>query len=187
MNKVAVYGHCYVQLREGASAVREMVMVLVGSKIAPQRNWLPLLFHTIPVMESAHPPVFTLADSQQLLSRVQVTLLQPLLFQSIVLVVEGGWGGGGGGFIHLPLFICCFCPGHSLGLLLPERISDNKNTMNGTKLYSKKGCMFRNPFLCVQSLRRIKDKVPTFVQLQLQKYLGDALTHVHLTVCICTW
>ena len=117
MNKVAVYGHCYVQLREGASAVREMVMVLVGSKIAPQRNWLPLLFHTIPVMESAHPPVFTLADSQQLLSRVQVTLLQPLLFQSIVLVVEGGWGGGVGvssiclcsyaASVQVTLLACC--------------------------------------------------------------------------------
>lgn len=64
-----------MQLQEGASAVREMVMVLVGRKVAPQRMWLPLLFHTIAVMESVHPPVFTQTDSQQLLSRVQVLAL----------------------------------------------------------------------------------------------------------------
>ena len=75
-----------MQLQEAASAVSEMVMVLVGSKIAPQRTWLLLLFHTIPAMESAHPPVFTHADSQQLLSRVQVTRLRP---HAPGLVLEG--------------------------------------------------------------------------------------------------
>ncbi|KAL3157295.1 hypothetical protein ABBQ38_001525 [Trebouxia sp. C0009 RCD-2024] len=66
------------QLQEGASAVRDMVMVLIGCKIAPQQTWLPLLFHTIPVMESTHPPVFTHTDTQQLLSRLQeVTVWLP--------------------------------------------------------------------------------------------------------------
>ncbi|KAL3146174.1 hypothetical protein ABBQ32_002884 [Trebouxia sp. C0010 RCD-2024] len=59
------------QLQKGASAVRDMVMVLIGRKIAPQRTWLPLLFHTIPVMESTHPPVFSHTDTQRLLSRLQ--------------------------------------------------------------------------------------------------------------------
>ena len=65
-------------------------MVLVGSKIAPQRTWLPLIFHIISVMESAHPPVFTQADSLQLLSRVQVTLLLSLLFQTTTVGLGGG-------------------------------------------------------------------------------------------------
>lgn len=73
-----VVSDLYMQLQEGASAVRDMVMVLIGCKIAPQQTWLPLLFHTIPVMESTHPPVFTHTDTQQLLSRLQV-LLPPLL------------------------------------------------------------------------------------------------------------
>lgn len=64
-----------VQLQEGASSVREMVMKLVGRKVAPLRMWLPLLFHTIAIMDSVHPPVFTHTDSQQLLSRVQVLAL----------------------------------------------------------------------------------------------------------------
>lgn len=81
-----IFGCLYVQLQEGALAVREMMMVLVGNKMAPQRTWLPLLFHTIPVIESAHPPVFTQADSQQLLSRVQVTPSLPLLFQTTAAV-----------------------------------------------------------------------------------------------------
>lgn len=68
----------YMQLQKGASAVRDMVMVLIGRKIAPQRTWLPLLFHTIPVMESTHPPVFSHTDTQRLLSRLQV-LLPPLV------------------------------------------------------------------------------------------------------------
>ena len=63
-----------MQLQKGASAVCDVVMALVGCKIAPQRTWLHILFHTIPVLESCHPPVFSHKDVRQLLSRVQVRL-----------------------------------------------------------------------------------------------------------------
>ena len=82
-----------VQLQQGASAVRDMVMVLVGRKVAPQRTWLPLLFHTIPVMEGTHPPVFTHADTQQLLSRVQVMLAcccRKKTSERLLVVMTGG-------------------------------------------------------------------------------------------------
>ena len=86
-----------------------MVMVLVGSKIAPQRTWLLLLFHAIPAMESAHPPVFTHADSQQLLSRVQVTRLRP---HAPGLVLEGLQCHTASVYLCLPVFITCL-PSHS--------------------------------------------------------------------------
>ena len=61
-----------VQVQFEASSVRDMVMVLVGHKVAPQRMWLHILFHTIPIMEATHPPVFTHKGTQLLLTRVQV-------------------------------------------------------------------------------------------------------------------
>ncbi len=61
-----------MQVQSGAACVRDVVMILVGRKVAPQRLWLHLLFHTIPVMEATHPPVFSHKDTQLLLSRVQV-------------------------------------------------------------------------------------------------------------------
>ena len=61
-----------LQVRESAAAVRGVVMALVGCKAAAQHLWLPLLFHTIPVMEACHPTVFGYQDTQQLLARTQV-------------------------------------------------------------------------------------------------------------------
>ncbi len=54
-----------------------MVMVLVGRKAAPQRMWLHLLFHVIPVIEASHPPVFSHKDTQLLLTRLQVSHTLP--------------------------------------------------------------------------------------------------------------
>ena len=71
----------HMQLRQGASGVRDMVMALVGRKVAPQRTWLHILFQTISIMESSHPPVFSLKDTQQLLSRVQARFGLPYLLQ----------------------------------------------------------------------------------------------------------
>lgn len=59
------------QVQSAAVSVRDMVMVLVGRKAAPQRMWLHLLFHVIPVIEASHPPVFSHKDTQLLLTRLQ--------------------------------------------------------------------------------------------------------------------
>ena len=54
-------------------------MVLVGRKAAPQRMWLHLLFHVIPVIEASHPPVFSHKDTQLLLTRLQVSHFAKLI------------------------------------------------------------------------------------------------------------
>ena len=63
---------CALQVQQHASVVRDMVMLLVSRKLAGQHLWLHLLFHTIPAMEASQPTAFSVQDTQQLLSRVQV-------------------------------------------------------------------------------------------------------------------
>lgn len=72
------YGHVFlVQVQSAGECVRDVVMVLVGHRAAPQRMWLHLLFHIIPVMETCRPPVFTHKDTHLLLARVQVRRPEP--------------------------------------------------------------------------------------------------------------
>lgn len=61
-----------LQIQGSATAVRGVVMSLVGFKVAAQHLWLHVLFHAIPVMEAAQPPVFSVTDTQLLLLRTQV-------------------------------------------------------------------------------------------------------------------
>lgn len=59
------------QVKMAAQCVRDIVMVLVVRKVAPQQTWLHLLFHIIPIMDGNQSSVFSHKDCQTLLTRTQ--------------------------------------------------------------------------------------------------------------------